>query len=81
MFLNTYSQLLLNNNGEIPNIKLHISSYVDCTLPAPAFEVSTPDVETSFYIKHLSLDTPDTLILSMHKGKHATTSEACLPNR
>ncbi len=48
--LNNYSQLVLNNCGEIPKIKQQMSSYVDSPLPAPAFEVSTPDVETSFYI-------------------------------
>ncbi len=60
-FLNNYSQLLLNNYGEIPKIKPQISSYVDSPLPALAFEVSTPEVETRFNIKHLNLDTPDTL--------------------
>ncbi len=65
--LNNYSQLLLNNYGEIPKIKPQNSSYVDSPLPAP------------FYIKHFSLDTPDTHILAIHKYKHATTSEACLP--
>ncbi len=50
-------------------------------MPAPAFEVSTLDVETSCNIKYLSLDTLDTPILSMQKGKHVSTSEACLPNR
>ncbi len=79
-FLNNYSQLLLNNYGEIPKIKQQISSYVDSPLPATAFEVSTPDVETSCNIKYLSLDTPDTPILFMQKGKHVTTSKACLPN-
>ncbi len=47
-------------------IKPQISSYVDSQLSAPAFEVFTPDVDI-FYIKHLSLDTTDTPILSMCK--------------
>ncbi len=46
-------------------------------MPAPAFEVFTTDVETSFTL-NISVDTP---ILSIHKGKHVTTSEVCLPYR